>query len=215
MKRLNLFCLSLFVLHLAGCGDGPTGPGSDRLWPMAVGNRWIGMIEYFNSRGESLSTAYDTTSIVRSVSIGGETWYEFDDGVRRTNRSDGVWVSFGGSNSNDFIRLIAKYPTVPGDTFQTERGREHTIHGPTGDSILMWIGTLSVDSIVAVPRGTFTCHAYAYFTLHPHMSEAGRGIQSWAYAPGVGPVFYREAHLSGGLSDSTYWTWSLVKAEFR
>lgn len=220
MSRSFLFrgLLALFfALQIGGCGESPVGPEGEGLWPMAVGNRWIGVWEYFNFFGESLGTdpVRDTILITGTVDINGERWYRFGNEALQTNREDGVWTRSSESAKAEY--LIARYPAARGDTFGSLIFPEIDISGPTGDTFVFWTGTLAIDSAITVPAGTFACHVYGDFMQMqgPGFPVFGPELGIFACAPGTGPVLWRmtDPAMSFRGSDTLYYEWKLEKAD--
>lgn len=217
MKPINLLRLSLCMLYVTGCGEGLTGPGESQLWPMSVGDQWIGQKEYYDAHGNALGKLRDTIRITGSVEIGGETWYEFSDGGVRTNRADGVWARIPGSADDEYAHLFAKYPTARGDTFSTAVYVQTFQNGQQGRTFTSWIETISSDSVVTVPQGRLRAHVYRSV-----LDFVPRGLEDiddrWALTLGVGPVVMECSSGSpqaGPFRGAASCVWRLEEARVR
>ena len=124
-------------------------PAPSTIMPLRIGNQWTHRFTYYDSLGNVTSSTNITTSIVSDTVIENERWFFWNDSVF-TNRQDGLWYLRGG--------LLAKYPANRNDTY---RYGTDTLHSPM-------VRVLSVDSLIVVPMGTFSCYVYEWTetTLH-------------------------------------------------
>src|SRR5687768_2781947 len=104
--------LCLVLVAIAGCSHG-TGPELLPTMPLAVGNRWI----YIIDRGE-----LDTFEIVSQISDNGETWYVGSDSMQYCNRINGLWMRRANTTQHvclsspapgDTLRLTGRFVIVP------------------------------------------------------------------------------------------------------
>ena len=177
MKCTCYLSIAVVVVAFSSCSQHPTQPGSGSnvLWPMAVGNRWIGTHHYYDVNGQLTGTRRDTMTIVGTADVNGETWYEFEDGALRINRLDGVWMRIPESDGDELSILFARYPTTRGDTFGTFEFQQTFENGQPGGSYVSWLQTLAVDSVVTVPYGTKAAHICAIQPLRTRNGVSTNG----------------------------------------
>lgn len=204
-----LCCVLLAGNTLSGCGE-EVAPAQEGLWPMAVGNKWVGTRLYFNVHDRQVGAERETFTIVGSELIDGEWWFRFDDGGFRTNRADGVWWRRSASAQP---MLIAKYPTSVGDTFRLEILPDSD---SDGDTTFYWSETEGTGVMVKVVYGTFPCWIYKD---HFRNTEIGwiTEHKQWdrAYTPDYGPIRIVSGYTSFGSSDTSYYRWQLSYAELK
>ncbi len=153
---------------------------------MAVGNTWIGTKEYFDASGKSLGVEDDTLMFTKTVDINGEIWFQLNDGYVFINRKDGVWSRLLGSISDESELIFAKYPTVRGDTFRTERLPVVTTSGV--DTALLWYRTFSTDASLSTPYGSVTAYTFVSYLQFEPGAQPEPQLESWSFTPGIGLV---------------------------
>lgn len=153
---------------------------------MAVGNMWIGEKEYFDASGKSLGVEDDTLLFTKTVDINGETWFQLNDGYVFVNREDGVWSRLLGSIADESEQIFAKYPTVRGDTFATERLPVVT---PSGlGTAQVWYKTFSTNASLKLPYGNVTAYTFVNYLQFEPGAQPEPQLESWSFTPGLGLV---------------------------
>ena len=138
-------------------GSGDTVGSVSEIIPLAVGNAWIYAITAFDSLGNVLGNAVDTSTVARDTVIDSETWYIlYNRGVPVNlgiNRSDGYWsrsvtLSPGTANIASLGEeyLSSKFPATVGQVFANETGYRTVV--------------LDADTMVTVTAGSFECYKY-------------------------------------------------------
>lgn len=178
-----LLCFLPLALLIPGCSDdnkiaNPTQV--EQIWPLKVGNEWVGEETEFDSAGNVLR--FDTTVIAvsKDTVIGSERWYIITVNGNRdpeapilAGRSDGLWA--GGPSGG----LFFKYPAVVNDTILC------------GNQLVV---VESIHATVTVPAGTFVCYAYKW----PEPSTSDRPYQLHYLSPGFGNIKSVEYHKTAG-----------------
>lgn len=148
--------VSVVLLLNLTCGNneddlGVSTPGVPSvILPMQVGNSWQYQRTSYDTQGSVLALDTVTERIARDTLIQGERWYIWETSYglsMGTIRSDGYWVLAGNQAS-----LTFRYPVSAHDTYMV------TEAGPT-------IRILAVDTLIAVPCGTFPCIAYEQLSV--------------------------------------------------
>jgi hypothetical protein len=151
MKRYLIFAICLSVLSCKSSTE--TVTSASVIMPLAVGNEW----DYagFFLIASQQHVIFDTTKIVSSKVTAFATQY----GTYYENRSDGLWI-VSDSATPTYTGLIAKYPANSGDFV-----RRDTTVGI--DTIISDVIVDSVNSVVTVPSGTYSCFKYTtnYYDL--------------------------------------------------
>lgn len=141
------FLLALIMGFANGCKDqpteSPTAPPQSGIVPLQMGYQWIYEVTHYDTVGTVLSITRDTTKVVRVVQISGERWFDFGNGVLRTNRDSGLWEMF-----MERSYLLYHYPGEVGEKAVTPDVEIHIE---------------KVDETVSSPIGKFPCYVY---TVH-------------------------------------------------
>jgi hypothetical protein len=163
-KKFVWFLLPFIALVAVGCTS-TTHPnvlpsGSQTIWPLAIGNRWVFRATVFDSSGNQRSTWIDTLKIVSDTLFGSDRWYvQVGFGGKGKfflqNRANGLWGD----------GLEYEYPATRNDTYRL------------GDSTKIIV--ISADSLITVPAGTFHTVVYQF---------PGPPLTYEYFSPGVGPV---------------------------
>lgn len=200
-SRTLLSTIILFATLLGACDHTPAdnmlpGPGytTNIVWPLKVGNRWVGRVTELDAHGAFLSEHLDTIAIVGEVVREGLTWYADQRGVLRRNDGAG--------------NLLQMVPADAGH--HTAR---HTRHG--GSSA---ITTAPGIAVAALDAGGYTSSPRVRSALRSYTEVTASAAQPQSaarclYAPGLGPVL-RESRRSGNGPAVTE-RWELIEASLR
>jgi hypothetical protein len=160
-----LYTLSvLFVIVLFGC-EGNTDPNDnnvsqDVIFPLAINNEWTYQDTYFDTTGKIKRIENRSFAIIKDSMRLGEKVFISNDGGVAANRADGFWSLNDGVNNDEQI-LKFKYPCKVGETYP---GSYH--NSAAGEPDVATITVESINEIVTVPAGSYTCIKYvseAYF----------------------------------------------------
>ncbi len=167
---MNKYLILTFCFILVSCKNStetnvlPT-PKSV-IMPLAINNEWA-YIDIFGGGGPISFTNTDTIKFISTFVFGADTVYVNPVETYYTNRSDGLWTETYGSPNQT---LIAKYPAQPGDIFGHD---SFTITVPSdpipNDTLSAQIVVDSINALVTVPAGNYTCYRYRadyYGTKH-------------------------------------------------
>ena len=181
MKRL--LCLLPLALLFIACSDDNKGTNptqTQEVWPLKVGNQWVGEDTEVDSAGNILRVDTTILAVSKDTVIGGERWYIITVNGNRdpevpilASRSDGLWA--GGPSGGLFL----KYPAAVNDTFMM------------GSQVVV---VESVHDTVTVPAGTFVCLNYKW----PEPSTSERPYQLHYYSPGIGGIKAVEYRKTAG-----------------
>ncbi len=138
-------------------GSGDTIGSSSEIIPLAIDNSWIYAITAFDSLGNALGNAVDTSIVSRDTIVDNETWYIlYNRGAPVNlgiNRSDGYWsrkVTLSPGTGNIVALgepyLSSKFPATVGQVFANETGYRTVV--------------LDIDTMVTVSAGSFECYKY-------------------------------------------------------
>lgn len=193
--------VTLSVGSFFSCSD-PISPQTDPepeapqyIRPLTIGNVWYGTTVRYGQDGP-LDTTGTTNTVVGDTTVSDTVWteifYETDDTSQfayswssySRNDSVGQWEALAlGVSAN----LLAKYPAEALDTFTIDQG------------VTSVVIVASVDSMVAVPAGEFSCYNYRYL----HLNESGPNLKvSYFFSPGVGKI-RSELYKLSDVSDTT------------
>lgn len=181
MKRV--VCLLLLIVLSSDCSDNDKSSNPKEaveIWPLKIGNRWVLEDQLLDSVGNVLQL--DTTAILiaKDTTIEGGTWYiatangSSGEMLPGQIRDDGMWGWDG-----DSAVLVWKYPATIGDVF--------IIGFDT-------VTTVSIDTSITVPAGTFVCINYRW----KDNFEPNRIYQYHFLSPGVGYVCAEEYYRTAG-----------------
>jgi hypothetical protein len=124
--------------------------------PLAVENMWIYDNYSYDTLGNKSSPFFDTTMIVSSHVINGETRYTNQYGADWINRNDSLLTYYLGG-----YYLHAKYPMQIGEAMNVEEFVITTESDPNPIEeawrVLTYLGG---DTAINVPAGTFKCIKY-------------------------------------------------------
>ena len=178
-----LLCFLVLALLVAGCSEDNKGTSPTevkQVWPLKVGNEWVGENTEVDSAGNVLHMDTIVTAVSKDTLIGSERWYIITVNGERdpevpilTSRSDGLWA--GGPSGS----LFFKYPAAVNDTFMA------------GNEIAV---VESIHDTVTVPAGTFVCYNYKW----PEPSTSDRPYQLRYFSPGIGGIMGVEYHKTDG-----------------
>jgi len=143
---------------------------SPEIFPLSIAYHW-----------DFITTTYDTVKIthvndvIKDTLIDGEKWFvlTYDHSVRTIcrNNSSGWWFLYqAGPQSPGTPSLYYRYPASVNEVYMTLDSTKVTV--------------LSVNDIVTVPAGKFTCYRY-------HMIHYLEGYECDEYfSPGIGLVLH-------------------------
>ncbi len=136
------------------------------IMPLAINNEWA-YIDVFGGGGSIFIENTDTLSFISTFVFGSDTVYVSPVETYYANRSDGLWTETFGSSVQT---LIAKYPAQPGDIFGHDSFIITVPSDPVpNDTLNAQILVDSINAVVTVPAGNFTCYKYRadyYGTKH-------------------------------------------------
>lgn len=210
-----IIALLLLTIAAGGCNSSePVGSSADSvIWPLAVGNRWIGRWSYYNPSGGIDSTRLDTLSITGTATLSDGAWYYTNPVFHVRNTSEGCWRRFDDYGPH----LMLKYPGAVGDTFNRETYVETFETGQIGDTFYFQTTITSIDKRVSVPRGTFTCYEYTVDRVGTDPTNDSLILDVptvMLYAPDVGRV--KEIYYQLDIGKTTLSrTWELVDYTLR
>ena len=152
MKKYLLLVLSLTAMNCKSTTEPTT---TSIIMPLAVGNEW----DYAEYGGiPHRLQFYDTIKI---VSTKDDTTYVDQSHLYYQLRSNGLWMinNFYGRDIPKQT-LLAKYPAQPGEVFGKD-SQVHYISYPTVfDTIIADVVVDSINAVVVLPIGSFTCYKY-------------------------------------------------------
>lgn len=214
--RLSIHCtatlLIVGLMFIAGCS---TGPEAEELWPLQVGHRWIGSVEYFDGSGEkSFGTGYDTIEVIGAVEVDGETWYELNSGAMMRNGPQGTELRYSQNGIYSPPGLYMKYPSVRGDTFASF----HSIIAGVDNPPTYFRRTEETDSVMALPFGAMRAYVYRSLVapMDPNLAEFHYRYYE-AAVPGIGIVYKYAPYssVSGLNTDTSRLEWKLLRVDRR
>jgi hypothetical protein len=183
MSKIDILLLILLLSILCtACEDSvpPNGEVLNQIIPLKVGNEWTLRIQWYDSSGTVTNVHYDSFSIARDTIIQNERWFIWSNIARTiaTNRQSGYWYRFGNSSY-----LVLKYPVRKGEYYNYGEGPD----------IYLNVTVLSIDSVISVPAGDFSCIVYEWRNSYGPLSSIE------CYAPNIGMVCYdRYSSTSSG-----------------
>jgi hypothetical protein len=178
--------IALLGILAIGCNSPTLTDNStpSEIWPFAIGNRWAGRVTSYNEVGGIDSTWFRTYSITGTIDLFDGQWYQSNPDSYYRNTSNGCYHRIDGRNE-----FLLKYPGNLGDTCNSQRYVRITSTGQIVDTVYGQTTITAVDTMVTVPRGTFTCMEYSMAVPQlPGSSSAIASTFHYFYAPGVGPV---------------------------
>ncbi len=158
MRKLFLFFTLLLITAAFACDKDSTGPDDSHILPLALGNSWTFSVYTIHTDGTTTSVHTETTEIISSTVIEGETWYipqfiQGDDtlgGITTTfwtNRGNGLYEMKIPDHPEPY--LLYKYPAQKGEAYSL----------PFTTETIAQIK--SIDTLVDVPYGNnFKCYHY-------------------------------------------------------
>lgn len=193
-------------------------PDSSSIWPLAVGNWWIGEVTSYDGTGSPIGKRSDTISIDSSRVVNGETWYYakqmWCDGpeiVRAfANRAAGVYVA---DSDVAHATLFLKYPCAIHDTFDYE------IEHPAPRQTKWWGRTVQDTSVrIGVNGSSVPCVEYRIISGFWSFDHGGDIVTpSEFYALGIGPVMcgYFNSRGENPATDTRQDVWRLVSYKLK
>lgn len=162
MKKY-LFLAFCFTVISCKSSTEPTSTSTDVIMPLAVGNEW----DYAGLGGTPTSIQYtDTVIITAKIFSAMDTNFSTNIGlVAYKNLNDGLWYQkyFLGYHQI----FLAKYPAKPGDIFTHDTSISYNTYPSLNDTATADAIVDSINAIVAVPAGTFTCYKYRHDYYSP------------------------------------------------
>ena len=158
--------------------DTTTDPGT--IVPLKVGNQWVYRSNVYDASGSVIDSFLDTVKIVRSKTIGTETWYEDNTGRTQTNRADGRWLY------SDSAYLVEKYPAKLNDTYSLAEGS-------------LTVRVRSLDESVQVSQGSHKTHVYSWTRFENATTVL---VGEFFHAPRVGLIRADVYSATGGYVSS-------------
>jgi len=153
------------VLGLSSSCSNSMEPLESRPWriPLAAGNRWLFQVDEFDTSGSIQYSWTDSLNFERDTLIDGVTWSL----MRITNTSLPGYLGFRSSASGVSQRIFSEYgptsqhpmflsPASVGQTYPTSKayiGRG----GFSFDDSSFTCTVVSLDRVITVPAGSFTC----------------------------------------------------------
>jgi hypothetical protein len=207
-----LSVLSLLMLNNCNENTSPTPTGTDVIMPLAVGNMWIGKHNYYryDSTLETRFSGYDTTRIQLDTIIDGEQWYKQSDEYYLQNVDDGLRIIDKIYSKNPYIGC--KFPAVKGDTFNTAP----KVYIPDQnnplvlDSGFYYVQITNTDTIITVPKGSFSCYEYKTYLLQFGHTEPKIIYPIFYYSPNIGQVKRVTNRINPQGNLYLYISWELV-----
>lgn len=202
--------LILAAIVSTGCSDNlPTGTKGSVIMPLKEGNMWIGRLTQYDADGNVRTSEPDTIKVFdfkeRASRYGDEIRWLHGGLIYEEvaeNRQDGLHVTSAYDPDRRHMRLQAKYPASPLDTFDSKIGTTIVV---------------SVNETVTVPAGTYRCYHYVPAYLAPGAAIDGHRHSATAmqryFVPDLGPV--RIDVYRWNWTTKKYWfsrRWELVKA---
>jgi hypothetical protein len=173
LKKSNSILIIFLSIIFTTCEDSVTTNNEvlNPIVPLEIGNVWTHRIEWYDTTGALTHTIYDSSTIVSDTIIQNERWFIWSNIARTitTNRKSGYWYRFG-----DLSYLVLKYPVRKGETYKYGNGPD----------IYLNVTVLSVDSVISVPAGDFSCIVYEWRNSYGPLSSIE------CYAPNIGMVRY-------------------------
>lgn len=162
------------IWTIFGCSKNPEEPTpppepQKPIMALAVGNYFVYREIEFDSTGRVVQIDTFEIRFYRDSIIDGETWYyTTPTGANRiySNQADGLWQKI----LRDGPWLLAKYPTVPGDKWETVMG-------------MYSAETIAKSQSTSVPAGSFDCVFYCWTPRY----ESFGPVRHWL-CPGIGLV---------------------------
>lgn len=194
--------LVLLVTALPGCNDHlPTSQDEgSAIMPLAVGNRWVGIVHEYSTDGVDTNTYYDTIEITEKFTDkDGTVWYgsnEIDgDSLQTIYKADAEGLSRVTRNLiKGFDPCECRYlpfPVRTGDTLLLPSAYVLLPDGNGGTRVVeQKIGMYveSADMEVTVPLGTFRTIQYRQRLFTPNNAVFNQPIPWMNYKPDVGPI---------------------------
>jgi hypothetical protein len=186
--------LAFILIMMAGCGSkSPTAPtSSNNVMDLKVGNRWVYRTATYDDNGNEDGATFDTTTIVRTMSAAGITWYVTNNGPMYANRSDGAW-EWSADTSSGAPRLYVPYPVRLDQSFAEAAYQTTDPTGAPDDTVYFSYVITSTNTQVATHAGAFTCFQYAsrYRSTKGALTTEQFGFDGDevnSVMPGLGPV---------------------------
>ena len=178
--RAVVLALAVVLILASGCGEEsclcPEIPSASDYSPLSVGSNWT----YF--RGSSVDSFWidstwtqgDTTFFVKSGrTVGGPSYFNTFNAVY----SDGsVWALLYDLHGFEYAMILPSWPSVGQEWVRPDR-----------DTV-----RIAADTTISVPAGTFECLKVVRWRHASEPDDPGVYLEAY-YAPGVGPVMYRES----------------------
>lgn len=200
------WALVLLLTTVTGCGSSTqVVPASKSIWPLAVGNWWIGEVTSYDDSWRITGNRLDTISIDSSVEINGETWFfskqMWNTGdlptALFTNRLDGLYRR---DTTAAAPQLRLKYPAVTGDTFNLQTiSNDHFYLGRVD----------TVGSLTNTPIGLLDCGVFRFVGFWRASDRISYSVSPMEfYSPGVGPVmcgYFEEDRRTPSMTHQEIW----------
>ena len=179
MRIYNPVILVVLIALLAGCKNSDkssTEPIIDPnttsvIVPIALGNKWIRSGTVYDTSGSILSTFTDSISVSRDTTIENSKWFVLQmQGLEYmvANYEKGLYWLYGANSKG----IWYQYPAALKDSF--------IVFGNTS-----YVRVLSVDTVIIVPAGTFSCYKYQ-FDSYAFVGTIGGGRTIWFASPNKG-----------------------------
>lgn len=205
-KRL-LIPLVIMMMALADCAE-PTAPeqGTGSLFPIAVGNRWIGKVTSLSPAGEITASGLDTVSIVAIDTIGSNTYFRNDLGMLYYERGGSLYLY----DSPNRSFLVVKNNALSGERFEFDTNRASMFDSPC-DTLITNLMLLSTSQSFQTPDGlragyTFTSEAYCRSDPEGYIRQDS---STDGFVRGVGLVTSRRYRRNGSQWYLSH-TWELI-----
>jgi len=172
MKKL-FFLLFPALLVMAGCKKNETSyepVKSPEIFPLSIGYHW----NFTTTTSDKVKTTH-VNDVINDTLIDGEKWFvlTYDHSIRTIcrNNSSGWWFMYQSVLLSPVTpSLYYRYPASVNEVYMTLDSTKVTV--------------LSVNDIVTVPAGKFTCYRY-------HMIHYREGYECDEYlSPGTGLVLH-------------------------
>lgn len=205
------FVLTLLVGSFLSCSDPVSSPPESEpassIRPLTIGNQWFGTRERYGQAG-MIETYHSTATVVGDTTVSDTLWFEIFHETDDTSQFAFTWSSYlrddsvGQWEAMSFAHpatLLAKYPANALDSFPLYVG--------AFDTIVPLVVT-SIDTILTVPAGEFSCYNYSY-TILANWDDTIT-VSYW-FSPGVGMIKTETYGKQSAMDTATYleYLWEL------
>ena len=189
LSFLVLIGLLILIVSLLSCSDPLSTPAGSEpaqyIRPLTIGNQWFGKSTRFNQAGP-VDTIRTTATVIGDTTVSDTVWTQMFHETDDTSQFASSWSSFSRNDSvgqwealafGSQANLLAKYPADALDSFPIYLGAL--------DNVVQVVAA-SIDTVLTVPAGEFSCYNYRYAFTGTWGDEDYR--VSYYFSPGVGKI---------------------------